>query len=391
MTQCNSSGGGGAIPPAVRKTVHTGGRHRVLVTKRLAGRRWLEILSQADCCVDLLEENEGRPLTAAQLIAALERQNYAAAIGQLSEPWNADVLECAARGGLRFYSSYAVGYDNVDVAAATRLGILVGNTPGVLTETTAELAVALTFAAARRVAEMDRFTRAGGFVGWLPELGMGHLLEGRRIGVVGAGRIGCCYAEKMAGVGCSILYYSRHPNAALEDYVNDLGALRVRLGRSPVTCRRAESLTECLETCDVVSLHVALTEQTRALIGREQLARMKPGAILINTARGPVVDEHALVEALKSGGLFAAGLDVFEKEPRIHPGLYDCPNAVLLPHVGSASTFAREGMAILAAANIRGMLAGYPPCKSLKDSLARFLGNGPLPESCPSIVNQPEK
>ncbi len=373
---------------AIAETRNPGGGQSVLVTKRLVGDRWLEVLGAADCRIDILEDNDGRPLTGPQLRGALRRRPYVAAIGQLNEPWNAELLGVAAEQGLRAFSTYAVGFDNIDLEAATRLGILAGNTPGVLTEATAELAVALTFAAARRVAEMDRFTREGRFVGWHPSLGVGRLLEGATVGLVGAGRIGSSYAEKMAGVGCSILYVKEtgaHPQ--LEEYVNGLGTFLLRRGRRAVTCRRAESLEACLRESDIVSLHVPLTAQTRYRIGEKELAWMKKGSILVNTARGPVVDEKALVEALRGGRLAAAGLDVYEHEPALTEGLTDLPNAVLLPHVGSATTVSREGMAVLAAANIRGILAGYPPVENLEEALDEFLSPGPLPKACPSLLN----
>jgi len=376
-------------PVAVSETLNPEGKRQILSTKRLPGERWIDILKGCDCRIDVLGDNDGQPLTAEQLHTVIDRDAYVGAIGQLNEPWNAATLEHAARRGLRAFSTFAVGYDNVDLEAATRLGILVGNTPGVLTEATAELAVALTFAAARRVAEMDRYTRDGRWVGWHATLGMGRLLEGATVGVVGAGRIGSCYAEKMVGVGCSILYVKESGIAAeLESYVKELGALRKKTGRKPVSCRRAESLEACLRRSDVVSLHVPLTPKTRGMVGEREFGWMKPGAILINTARGPVVDELALVKVLSERRIFAAGFDVYEKEPALTPSLVGLPNTVLLPHIGSATNVTREGMAVLAACNIRGILEGYPPVDDLAENLKEFLSSDPPPKACPSLLNR---
>jgi len=373
--------------PEIAETHNPGGKLRILVTKRLPGERWKRILADCGCRVDILGDNGGYPLREEALRAALERDSYTGAIGQLNEPWRAPLLEFAHARGLRYYSNYAVGYDNLDLEAASRLGILAGNTPGALTAATAELAVALTFAAARRVAEMDALTRRGEFTGWLPWLGAGRLLEGRTVGLVGAGRIGRRYAEKMAGAGCSILYYSRSPQPEFEGFINALGETRRRWGRPSVGARRVATVEELLAQSDVVSLHCPLTPETRGLLNRERLALMKPGAILINTARGPVVEESALVEALREGRLFAAGLDVYENEPALAPGLAQLPNTVLLPHIGSATDCAREAMAILAAANLRGMIRGFPPCPSLEAMLPEFLAEGAPPDYCPSVLN----
>ncbi len=378
--------------PEIETVTNPSGARRILATKRLSGNRWTAILAAEGCRVDILADNDGLPLSADQIRATFERAAseqapYIGTIGQLNEPWRADLLEFCAARGLRYYSNYAVGFDNVDIAAASRLGILIGTTPGVLTEATAEIAVALTFAAARRIPEMDAYTRAGKFRGWHPNLGVGQLIEGATAGILGAGRIGCCYAEKMAGAGCSILYFSRTPKPALEGYVRALGEARRVAGRRPVTCRRAASLDELLSQSDILSIHCPLTPETRGMIGAAQLARMKPGAILINTARGAVVDEPALVRALREGPLAATGLDVYEKEPLLAPGLSELPNAVLLPHIGSATHYSREGMATIAAANLRGMMRGFPPCPSLSPLLEQFLSGENLPDFCPSVLN----
>ncbi len=235
---------------------------------------------------------------------------------------------------LRVVANMAVGVDNVDLAAARRLGIAVTNTPDVLTHATADLAWALLLAAARRVVWNDRYVRAGAFVGWRPELGVGVDVAGKTLGIVGAGRIGRAVAERARGFRMQLLFHSRSSGVPLR---------------------------ELLERSDFVSLHVPLTPQTRHLIGEAELRRMRPHAVLVNTARGPVVDEHALVRALREGWIGAAGLDVYEDEPRLAPGLAELSNAVLLPHVGSATLETRARMAETAARNAIAVLRGEKP------------------------------
>jgi len=262
----------------------------------------------------------------------------------LNEPVDEALLD-AAGDDLRIVANYAVGYDNIDVAAATARGIAVANTPGVLTDSSAELAIALLLAASRRVVEGDRMVREGAFHGWAPKLLRGTLLRGKTFGIIGAGRIGQATARIAAGFGMSIAYNSRRAYPPFEE---ETGAVR-------------RELDPLLEQSDVVSLHMPLTPQTRHLIGREQLARMRSSAILINTARGPVVDEDALVEALRSGAIASAGLDVFEREPALADGLAQLPNVVLLPHLGSATMESRAQMAELTAGAVIDVLSGRKP------------------------------
>jgi len=362
------------------------GKRRVIVTKALPGSRWRLLLFAADCRVEMAEGT--RALSEEELVAAIG-DRCDAAIGQLTEPWSARVLAKLAAAGALAYSAYAVGYDNVDVPAATRLGLPVGNTPGVLTEATAEMAVALTFAAARRVAEGDRHMRAGAFAGWLPTLLLGELLWRRTLGVVGTGRIGAAYARMMLeGHKMDLVYYSPNAKTDLERYAADYGVFLSAQGERPVSCRRASTLVELLRAADVVSLHPALNEATRHLIGRAELAAMKETAVLVNTSRGPVVDEAALIDHCRAHPGFRVGLDVYEDEPAMKPGLAELDNVVLVPHLGSATSWTREGMATLAAANVAGILRGWPVwprAKTLTDVLP-FL-EGPSPQATPSIVN----
>ena len=362
------------------------GDRRVIVTKALPGARWRQLLFAADCRVEVAEGS--RALTEEEIIAAIG-DRCDAAIGQLTEPWSASVLRRLAAAGAIAYSAYAVGYDNVDVPAATRLGLPVGTTPGVLTEVTAEMAVALTFAAARRVVEGDRHMRSGAFTGWLPTLMLGELLWRKTLGVVGAGRIGAAYARMMLeGHKMDLVYYGPSANKALERYAADYGAFLSAQGERPVSCRRAATLVELLRAADIVSLHPALNEATRHLIGRPELAAMKETAVLINTSRGPVIDEAALIDHCHAHPSFRVGLDVYEDEPAMKPGLADLDNAVLAPHLGSATSWTREGMATLAAANVAGILEGWPVwprAKTLTDVLP-FLEDSP-PQATPNIVN----
>lgn len=362
------------------------GHRRVVVTKELPGARWRELLVAADCRIEMCTGTS--VLNEDELVAAIAGR-CDAAIGQLTEPWTARVIAALATAGACVYSTYAVGHNNVDVTAATRLGLPVGTTPGVLTETTAELAVALTFATARRLAEGERCMRAGQFHGWLPTLLLGELLWHKTLGVVGAGRIGTAYARMMVeGHKMDLIYHSPRPQHALERYVEDYGQFLAARGERPVTCRRADTLAELLGAADVVSLHTPLNQSTHHLIGAQELAAMKTNAILINTTRGPVVDETALVDHCRTHSDFRAGLDVYEDEPALKPGLADLDNVVLAPHLGSATRWTREGMATLAAANVAAILRGWPvwPHAVRLADVLPFLEGEP-PAAAPSIVN----
>ena len=263
----------------------------------------------------------------------------------LEDRIDAEVMD-AAGPGLKVIAQYAVGVDNIDLEAARARGIRVTNTPGVLTEATADLAFALLLAAARRVVEGDRYVREGRWRCWLPTGFLGPEVAGARVLVVGFGRIGQAFARRAKGFGMEILYTSRTPKPEAEA---ELGARRV-------------PLDEALPKADFVSLHVPLTPETERLFDRERLARMKPGSVLVNTARGRVVDTEALVWALTEGPLFAAGLDVTDPEPlpKDHP-LARLENVVLTPHVGSAGIRTRERMAQMAAENLLAVLRGEEP------------------------------
>ncbi|HJV33230.1 MAG TPA: D-glycerate dehydrogenase [Patescibacteria group bacterium] len=256
-----------------------------------------------------------------------------------------DAFFDAAGRQLKIVANYAVGYDNFDLAAFKRRGVLAANTPGVLNGAVAEHAVALMFAVAKRIPESDRFTRAGKYKGWEPELLLGTELAGKTLGILGLGRIGAGVAKRAKGMDMDVLYYDVKRNEAFE---KELGA-------------KYATVEELLGSADVVSLHVPLLPSTRHLIDAKRLKTMKRTAILVNTSRGPVIDEKALVAALKARRIGGAGLDVYENEPKLAPGLAKLPNVVLTPHTASATVETRDAMARLAAQAVLDALAGKTP------------------------------
>lgn len=314
-------------------------RPRVLVTQRIPEPALERLRAVAEVTLPL--NPDGIPARA-ELQALLRQHAYALVL--LTDRIDADLL--AACPHLRLVANMAVGYDNIDVAAATARGVMVTNTPGVLTETTADLAWALLLAVARRVVEADRYVRAGKWAHWGPLLLLGTDVHGKTLGIVGLGRIGQAVARRAQGFGMRVLYHSRHRvSSAIEQ---TLGA-------------RYVPLVDLLRESDFVSIHCPYNASTHHLIDATALAQMRPTAYLINTARGPIVDETALVEALRDGRLAGAGLDVFEAEPAVHPGLLELDNVVLLPHIGSASLETRTKMALMAAENVVAAIAGRRP------------------------------
>jgi glyoxylate reductase len=251
---------------------------------------------------------------------------------------------------LRVVANCAVGYDNVDLAAATAAGVCVTNTPDVLTEATAELAFTLLLACARRLGEGERLVRSGAWAGWALDQLLGIGLAGKTLGIIGYGRIGRALARRALGFGMNVVYAD--PGAAQSAPPADEPGAAVR---GPL------SINEVFASADAISLHCPLTPETRHLVNADRLARMKPTAVLINTARGGCVDESALIQALRDGRIFGAGLDVYSREPEISPGLLDCPRLVLAPHIGSATTEARTAMAQLCADAVISVLRGHRP------------------------------
>ena len=296
----------------------------------------------------LREKNElevnpyNRVLTKEEIIQGIQEKDGLLCL--LTDPIDREVIFAESR--LRMIASYAVGYDNIDINAATERGIPVSNTPGVLTDATAEMAWALLFAVARRIVEGDRFTRAGKFKGWDPLLMHGQDIGGKTLGVIGAGRIGTAFALKSKGLNMKVLYVNQSKNKVIEQ---QLGAQKV-------------DLEDALTQSDFISLHVPLRPETHHFISTNELQMMKKTAVLINTSRGPVVDERALIQALKKQEIFGAGLDVYEHEPRVSKELQHLDNVVLQPHAASATHESRTNMAVMAAENmIAGLQGKIPP------------------------------
>jgi glyoxylate reductase len=329
-------------------------RPRVLVTRGIP-EPGLDLL-RPHC--DVSVNPHDRPVTRDELLASV--RDCDGLVAMLADRIDAALLDAAPR--LRVVANFAVGTDNVDIPAAGARGVWVTNTPGVLTDATAELAWALVFAAARRIAEGDRYVRERRFTGWAPMLMRGLQLRGKTLGIVGAGRIGGAIARKGPAFGMRVLYHSRSAKPELE---REAGAAR-------------RDLDALLAESDVVVLACPLTPETRGLIGAERLKSMKRTAVLVNVARGPVVDEAALARALQAGTLAGAGLDVYEREPEVHPLLFDCPTAVLLPHVGSATLDTRDRMSVMTCENcLAGVRGRVPPQAVNAEAVARAGRPGP--------------
>jgi glyoxylate reductase len=295
--------------------------------------------------LEVVQQGDDRPATRAELLEHVADAD--ALLCMLTERVDAEVLDAAPR--LRVVANFAVGFDNVDVPAATEHGVVVTNTPDVLTEATADLTWTLILAAARRAGEAERMVRSGTWRAWGPTQLLGQPVWGQVLGVVGMGKIGRAVARRALGFGMRVQYHNRSRDPEAE---RELGATYVELD-------------ELFSTSDVVSLHAPLNAESRHVVDAAALARMKPTAVLVNTARGPLVDEVALVDALRAGTIAAAGLDVFEREPELAPGLAELEQVVLLPHIGSATTEARGAMAELCCHNILAVLGGNEPLTPL--------------------------
>ena len=306
---------------------------RVLVTRRLPG--GLDPLVKAGH--ELVQADDDRAFTHGAIV---EQASGVDAIVCLLTDRIDDAILTAGTPRLKVVATVAVGYDNIDLAAAAAHGITVCNTPGVLDDTTADLAFLLILAAARLVWEAESDLRAGKWPGWDIDQYLGRDVHGALLGVVGFGRIGQAVARRAAGFGMEVLHHTTH-DTGMPGWRGDLD--------------------ELLADSDVVTLHVPLTAETRHLIDARRLALMKRDAVLVNTSRGPVVDEEALAGALEEGTIFAAGLDVYEREPEVHPRLLAAPRTVLFPHIGSASLATRTRMARVAAENVVAVLAGEGP------------------------------
>jgi glyoxylate reductase len=294
----------------------------------------------------LREDFEVRVLggAAGELELAAEIKGVDALVCLVDDAVTGTVIQAADR--LRIIASYAVGVDQIDRAAAAARGIVVTNTPNVLTDATADLTMALLLALSRRIVEGDRMVRAGGFAGWSPDLLLGRELKGKVFGVVGPGRIGKAVARRARAFGMTVIAFGRSP----------------RHEGDPDDPPRV-SFDELLRRSDVVSIHVPLTEDTRRLFSAETFAKMKPGSLLLNTARGSIVDEIALARALEAGTLAGAGLDVYENEPAVTPALLDDDRVVLMPHAGSATVETRREMARMVVEDVRRVLSGEKPLR----------------------------
>lgn len=311
--------------------------HKVFITRRIPVEAITHL--QQNCIVDVYNSNEAIP----REILLSRISDIDGLLCLLSDTIDQKVFEKASH--LKVVSNFAVGYDNIDIAYATKKGIVVTNTPGVLTNATADFSWALLLAVSRRIIEGDRKCREKQFKGWGPMMLLGQDIVGKVLGIVGAGRIGTAVAERSQGWGMKIVYFDEKKNSYLE---KQFRARRVTLNR-------------LFELSDFISVHLPLTPQTTHLINGAVLNRLKPSAILINTARGSIIDEEALLKAIKQKRFAGTGLDVFEKEPHIHEDFLKLDNVVLAPHIASATHETRSKMAMMAAENLLSVLNGSKP------------------------------
>lgn len=294
-----------------------------------------------------------RVLSKKELIKSLTKKSYDAVLCLLTDKIDGDVFNAAPN--VKIFANYAVGFDNINLEEAKKRGVMASNTPGVLSEAVAEHSIALMLAVGRRIAESDKFARAGKYKGWAPMLLLGSGFFGKTVGIIGLGRIGAKTAHIASqGFGAKVIYYDIRRN---EDFEKEFPSGSIEF---------KPSIDEVLKDADFVSIHLPLTEQTRHIINKEKLALMKPTAYLVNTSRGPIVDENALIEALKNKTIKGAGLDVFENEPKISKGFFKMDNVVLTPHTASATEEARSKMAEVAAQNIIEALEGRVPPNLIK-------------------------
>ncbi|MBQ9403913.1 MAG: D-glycerate dehydrogenase [Synergistaceae bacterium] len=311
---------------------------KVYVTRRLPEK----VMQLMDKKFEYDVSPEERLATREELINGVK--NYGAIVTMLNDNIDSEIISMAGPD-LKLIANYGVGFNNIDVKAANSRGIYVSNTPGVLTDATADIAFTLLFSAARRVIEGDNIVRTSTFA-WAPKYMLGYDITGKTVGIIGPGRIGSNFGKKAAlGFNMKVLYYGRHNSSELDS----IGAERVA------------ELQDLLKRSDFVTIHVPLTPETRHLIGAGELAMMKATAILINTSRGPVVDEKALAEALSKKVIAAAGLDVYENEPDVEPALKTLKNVVLMPHLGTSTFETRENMGFLVVKNIEDVFAGNEP------------------------------
>ncbi|MBU1220297.1 D-glycerate dehydrogenase [Myxococcota bacterium] len=359
---------------------HTGNGPAILSTSALYGRKWLDILLKSGFSVTLPSDEN---VLTMEMIDKEISAGYSGVISLLKHNWDWDKIKYLKECGVKIISNYAVGVNNIDLKAAQQAQIQVGNTPGVLTDATSDLACGLILGCARRLGEGERLVRGGQWQGWAPDQLTGKNLRGGILGIIGAGKIGSDCALKMAaGFGMNIMYYSRTRKPDLEEKIGKISDMRVSIGLNPISVSFV-TLESLLKYSDIAAIFVNLSEETHHLIGSEQLSLMKEDALLINVSRGSVIDEQALYEHLRNHGNFRAGLDVYEKEPVIFPGLSELENAFLQPHLGSANCETRENMAIIAGLNIKNYLEGME--KWPGGDLTPFVTENP-PSFVPSVL-----
>jgi len=312
---------------------------KVFITRKIP-EEGLRILEEAGIEYNMFP-HAFNPATKQEIIEGVK--DCSGLVSLLSDTIDMNVLRASDK--LRIVSQYAVGYNNIDLETAKELGITVTNTPGVLTEATADLTWGLILAAARHIVESDKYTRAKKYKGWAPLLQRGLDIHGKTLGIVGAGRIGGAVAKRAMGFDMELLYHNRNRNPKLEE---ETGATFV-------------SFDELIESADIISVHTPLTTETHHLFTKDEFEKMKNTAIFINTSRGPVVEEKALLEALRNRKIYAAGLDVYENEPEFTEGLEDLDNVVMVAHIGSATMNSRAKMSIIAAENLVAFFEGKEP------------------------------
>jgi glyoxylate reductase len=311
---------------------------KVLITGRIPDKGINIFGNEIDVTINEFE----RPMVRERLLELIKDKD--GLLCMLNDKIDEELLENAVQ--LKMIANYAVGFDNIDIEAATARKIPVSNTPGVLTDATADLAFALILCVSRRVVEGDRVLREEGFHQWAPQYFLGREVSGKTLGIVGFGRIGKAVAKRANGFNMKIIYYSRR---------------RLDISEEKKLNVEYSGLKKLLSNADFVSLHVPLSEETKHFVGKDELKLMKKTSYLINTSRGPVIDEKALVDTLQSGDIAGAGLDVYENEPLLSPGLVEIKNAVLIPHIGSATIETRTKMAIKASTNLLTGLKGNRP------------------------------
>ncbi len=312
---------------------------KIYITRKIPN-EGIKLLKEAGYDVDVSEKDG--VLTKGELISALKAKPYDAVLPLLTDKIDGDIFDAVPSA--KIFASYSVGYNHIDIEEAKKHGILISNTPGVLTDTVAEHTFAMLMSTARRIPEADKFTRAGKYDGWAPELLLGTDLKGKTIGILGAGRIGTRVAEIASrGFEMNVIYYDIKQNEHIEKNAD------ASFKATP---------EEVLKEADFITVHVPLLDSTKHLINKERLEMMKSSAYLVNTSRGPVIDENALVEALKDGIIKGAAIDVFENEPALTDGLVELSNVVITPHIASATEETRGKMSEMAAENIIAALEG---------------------------------